>query len=99
MPVTLEQLAQVADVSVSTDSRALNNSDHAVNEETRKRIRTLAKQLGYRPNIMARSLKTDRTRTIGIITDNIISPFTPAIIRGIQDQLKAYEYFSVVMNR
>lgn len=98
MPVTLEQLAQIAEVSVSTVSRALNNTDHAVNEETRKRILTLAKQMGYRPNVMARSLKTDRTRTIGIITDNIASPFSPAIIRGIQDYLKTYQYFSVVIN-
>jgi LacI family transcriptional regulator len=96
--VTLEQLAKVAGVSVSTVSRALNRSDHAVNEETRKRILTLAKQMGYRPNLMARSLKTERSYTIGIITDNIVSPFSPLIIRGIQDHLKEYEYFSVVIN-
>lgn len=98
MPITLEQLAQVAGVSVSTVSRALNKSDHAVNQDTRQRILTLAKQMGYRPNIMARSLKTDRTHTIGIITDNIVSPFSPLIMRGIQDHLQEYDYFSVVIN-
>lgn len=98
MPVTLEQLAQVAGVSVSTVSRALNDSDHAVNQDTRRRILTLAKQLGYRPNVMARSLKTDRTFSIGIIVDNIVSPFTPMMIRGIQDYCKTFGYFSLIIN-
>lgn len=98
MPVTLQQLAQVAGVSVSTVSRALNDSDHAVNQNTRQRILTLAKQLGYRPNVMARSLKTDRTFSIGIIVDNIVSPFTPTMIRGIQDYLKTFGYFSLIIN-
>lgn len=98
MPITLEHLAHVAGVSVSTVSRALNDSDHAVNQETRKRILTLAKQMGYRPNVMARSLKTDRTFSIGIIVDNIVSPFTPVMIRGIQDYLKTFGYFSLIIN-
>jgi LacI family transcriptional regulator len=98
MPVTLEQLAKVAGVSVSTASRALNKSKHTVNEETRNRILTLAKQLDYRPNMVARSLKTERTHTIGIIIDDIASPFGPVITRGIQDYLKEYGYFSVLIN-
>jgi LacI family transcriptional regulator len=98
MSVTLEQLAKVAGVSVSTVSRALNNSQHTVNEETRQRILDLAKELGYRPNLVARSLKTERTHAIGIIIDDIASPFGPAITRGIQDYLKEYGYFSVLIN-
>jgi LacI family transcriptional regulator len=98
MPVTLNELAKAAGVSVSTVSRALTASEHPVNEETRQRILTLAKELGYRPNMMARSLKTDRTFTVGIIVDNIASPFTPLMIRGIQDYLKGFHYFSVVIN-
>jgi len=98
MPITLEQLARVAGVSVSTVSRALNKSEHAVNEETRNRILILAKELGYRPNLLARSLKTERTHAIGIIIDDIASPFGPIITRGIQDYLKEYGYFSVLIN-
>lgn len=98
MPITLSELAKAAGVSVSTVSRALNDSAHPVNEETRQHIQNLAKQLGYRPNMVARSLKTDRTFTIGIIVDNIVSPFSPTIIRGIQDHLKIHNYFSVIIN-
>lgn len=98
MPITLNELAKAAGVSVSTVSRALTASEHPVNQETRQRILTLARELGYRPNMMARSLKTDRTSTVGIIVDNIVSPFTPLMIRGIQDYLKEYRYFSVIIN-
>jgi len=98
MPVTLLELAKAAGVSVSTVSRALTNSAHPVNDETRQRILALAEELGYRPNMVARSLRTDRTCTVGIIVDNIISPFSPTIIRGIQDYLHEYHYFSVIIN-
>jgi LacI family transcriptional regulator len=98
MTITLTELAQKAGVSIATVSRALNHSDHPMNNETRERILTLASELGYRPNMVARSLKTDQTYTIGLIVDNIVSPFTPLIIRGIQDYLKTHNYFSIIIN-
>ncbi|MDR3574322.1 MAG: LacI family DNA-binding transcriptional regulator [Anaerolineaceae bacterium] len=98
MPITLNELAKAAGVSASTVSRALNESEHPVNDETRQRILALANELGYRPNMVARSLKMDRTYAIGIIVDNIVSPFSPTIIRGIQDELKSHNYYSVIMN-
>lgn len=98
MPITLEELAKAAGVSVSTVSRALTNSSHAVNEKTRQRILKLAEELGYRPNLLARSLRTDRSLTVGIITDDVSSPFSPIIIRGAQDYLRGQGYFSIIMN-
>ncbi len=98
MPVTLHELAQAAGVSVSTVSRALNYSGHTVNDGTRQRILSLARELGYRPNLLARGLRTDRSFAVGLIVDNIVSPFTPVIIRGIQDHLKSKNYFSVIIN-
>jgi LacI family transcriptional regulator len=98
MTITLTELALKAGVSIATVSRALNNADHPMNNATRERILALANELGYRPNMVARSLKTDRTYTVGIIVDSIVSPFTPLIIRGIQDYLKTHNYFSVIIN-
>jgi LacI family transcriptional regulator len=98
MSVTLHELAKAAGVSVSTVSRVLSPGNHPVNEETRRRILALAEELDYRPNLVARSLRIERTLTVGIIVDNIISPFTPTIIRGIQDYLQEYRYFSVIIN-
>jgi len=98
MPVTLTELARAAGCSVSTVSRALNSSDHPVNDATRERILALANELGYRPNMTARGLKMDRTFTIGLIVYNIGSPFTPVLIRGIQEYLKQRDYFSILIS-
>jgi DNA-binding LacI/PurR family transcriptional regulator len=98
MPVTLHELAKAAGCSVSTVSRALTSSQHPVNDVTRERILALASQMGYRPNMTARGLKTDRTFTIGLIVYNIGSPFTPVLIRGIQEYLKQRDYFSIIIS-
>ncbi len=98
MPVTLHELAKAADCSVSTVSRALTNSKHPVNSVTRERILALANELGYRPNLAARSLKTERTNTIGLVVYNIFGPFTGDLIRGIQEYLKQHGYFSVIIS-
>jgi len=98
MPVTLRELAAAAGVSIATVSRVLNHKSHPVNDETRRRILALADERGYRPNLAARSLRTDRSSTIGIITDNIDSPHTTMMIRGIQDQVKQAGYICVVIS-
>jgi DNA-binding LacI/PurR family transcriptional regulator len=98
MPVTLHELAKAADCSVSTVSRALTNSKHPVNDATRERILALANELGYRPNLAARSLKTERTNTIGLVVYNIFGPFTGDLIRGIQEYLKNHGFFSVIIS-
>lgn len=98
MPVTLADVAEAAGVSISTVSRALTNSDHTVNEDTRHRILRVAQELGYQPNLLARGLRSDRTFTIGVILDNISSPFAPPIVRGIQDELKPAGYSVILTN-
>lgn len=98
MAVTIAEIAQIAGVSVSTVSRALSNSDYPLKEETRSRILKLAEEMGYMPNLVARSLRTEQTRTIGIIADNIASTFTHLMIRGIQDNLKQSRYASIIIN-
>jgi DNA-binding LacI/PurR family transcriptional regulator len=95
---TIRQLAEAAGVSVATVSRALSNSDHPINPETKQRILDLARRMDYRPNQVARSLRTDRSPIIGVICDDITSPFTTAIVRGIQDRLRADNYFCIVIN-
>ncbi len=96
--ITLYEIAKVANVSIATVSRALTDSGHPVNFATKQRVLNVAKELGYRPNLVARSLKTDRTFAVGIITDTITSPFSPLIIRGIQDHLEESGYISLIIN-
>jgi DNA-binding LacI/PurR family transcriptional regulator len=98
MATTLEEIAKVADVSIATVSRVLTNSNHPISEKTRYRIKKLAEEMGYKPNLVARSLRTDRTYTVGIIADDIVSPFPPPIIRGIQDILTEHNYVGLIVN-
>jgi DNA-binding LacI/PurR family transcriptional regulator len=98
MPVKLEDIARATGFSIPTVSRVLSHSSYPVNESTRKKILEAAQVLNYSPNISARSLRTERSNTIGIIVDDLLSPFTPPIVRGIQDYLNEYDYLSLIAN-
>lgn len=80
---SIHDVAQRAGVSPSTVSKALNGAPH-VTPATRNRVLEAAAALGYRPNSIARSLKLKRTRTIGLITDDLGDAFTMPMMRGIE---------------
>lgn len=98
MRATIHQIAKAAGVSIATVSRVLNKSDHPVNAETSRRVWQVAAELGYRTNYVARGLRTEQTRTIGVITDDIVSDFTPPIVRAVQDRLKQDGYYCVIVS-
>jgi LacI family transcriptional regulator len=98
MSVTLEEIAKATGFSVPTVSRALTNPDYPLSAATRQRINDVAREMGYKPNLTARSLRTDQSHTIGIIVDDILSPFAPRILRGIQDVLKQSSYLNLIIN-
>ena len=101
MPVTLVEIAQAAGVSVSTVSRALSKGNYPLKEETRQRILELAEELGYKPNLIARSLQSNRSHLVGVIVDRMQSPFAAATVEGIQDGLRneGYSIFIAYSNR
>jgi LacI family transcriptional regulator len=80
--VTLKEIARIANVSAMTVSRALNDSSY-VQQETKEKIRRLAKELNYRPNRMARSLVLNRSHLLGLIVSNIRNQFFAELARGI----------------
>jgi LacI family transcriptional regulator len=98
MPVSITDVAKAAGFSIATVSRVLNGIDYPLAEETRLRVLEVAKEMGYRPNLIARSLRMEQTHTVGIIVENILSPFIPPIIRGIHDRLKQVDYLSMTLN-
>ena len=98
MSIKLEDIAKETGFSISTVSRVLSNSSYRVSEPIREKVLRVAEMMGYEPNIAARSLRTDRTNTIGIIVDDILSPFTPPIVRGIQDYLNEHGFLSLIVN-
>ncbi len=98
MPVILTDVAQVAGVSVATASRVLSHSDHPVNSQTRERVLNAANTLGYRPNLIARSLRLERTFTIGVVLQNVAEFFSSNILRGILDHFDGTAYSVNIMN-
>ncbi len=90
---TLRDVAEAADVHVSTASRALNESTRSiVNTETVKRVLSAADELGYRPHALARGLRTSRTSSIGIVIPDLENPLFGPIIAGIEGGLMADGY-------
>lgn len=86
---TIKDIAKVAGVSVTTVSRALNGYSD-VNEKTRRKIKSVAEELQYSPNVLARSLVVKQTKTIGLIVSELSRSdskdnFTFEILRGIND--------------
>jgi LacI family transcriptional regulator len=98
MPVTLEDISKATGFSVPTVSRVLSNSTYPVSATTRQRIQETAQSLGYRPNLSARGLRTERTNTVGILVDDIMSVFAPPLVRGVQDYLNEHAISCLVMN-
>jgi DNA-binding LacI/PurR family transcriptional regulator len=90
--VTLAAIAKAAGVSVSTVSRALSNGSYPLKEETRHRILKLAEEMQYKPNLVARSLQSNRSHQVGVIVDRMQSPFAAATVQGIQDVLRHAGY-------
>jgi LacI family transcriptional regulator len=97
--VTIRDVARLAKVHPGTVSRALNSETRAlVNQETAQRVIRAAEQLGYRPNPIARGLKTNRSYTIGVLIPDITNPLFPPILRGIEDRLDDAGYTSLIVN-
>lgn len=97
MATSIKDVAREAGVSIATVSRVLNDID-VVNEDTKKKVLDAIKKLGYRPNIVARSLKTQRTKTIGILVPDISSGLYPEIVRGAEDVANIYDYNVILCN-
>lgn len=96
--VTIDDVAREAQVSKSTVSRVINGRYEHVSEETRRKVQEVIQRLGYRRNELAASLKTRRTRTIGMIIPSILNPFYTAVVRGAEDELRRRRVNVVVCN-
>lgn len=88
---TLRDVATLAGVSTATASHALNNT-RAVGSATRKRVEAAATKLGYRANVLARSLKTGSSRLIGCIVANLSNPLIASAVEGLQAALRERGY-------
>jgi LacI family transcriptional regulator len=96
-PPTIKDIARLAELNVSTVSRALSGA-YGVNEETRERVLEIARKLGYRPNLIARGLVTGQSRTIGLLISDIRNVFFAEIARGAEDSASAAGYDVILCN-
>ena len=98
-PATLRDVARVAGVHPGTVSRALNPQTRGlVNERTARRVLAAAEELGYRPNPIARGLRTNRSHTIGVLVPDLLNPLFAAVVRGIEDGLREAGYTPLIAN-
>ncbi|CAM4202609.1 LacI family DNA-binding transcriptional regulator [Lacicoccus alkaliphilus] len=96
--ITIKDVAEHAGVSTSTVSQYINGRYSYMGEETKRRIEASVRELGYRPNFMARNLKKRSTRTIGIIVSNILHHFAVSVTRKIEDDCDADGYSLIICN-
>ncbi|PST83071.1 LacI family transcriptional regulator [Pedobacter yulinensis] len=92
--VSIKDIAQAVGVSTALVSYVLNNKEKEarVGQKIAEVIRVKARELGYQPNQIAKSLKTGRSQTIGLIVADISNPFFANIARTIEDEAKKYNY-------
>ena len=93
-------VARASGYSASSVSIVLNDAPLAENlsPRTRRRIRETAEQLGYRPHLFARSLRTQRSNTIGVIVFDMSDPFCTLILRGIDKHFQPAGFLPIVMD-
>ena len=92
---TLKELAKLLNISVSTVSKALNDS-HEISDQTKRRVHELAEKLNYKPNRIAQQLKTNKTKTIGVILPTVINPFFAEVLHGIETAASKNDYDIIV---
>ncbi|MFF4963121.1 LacI family DNA-binding transcriptional regulator [Streptomyces sp. NPDC001222] len=96
---TMADVARAAGVHKATASRALSpHSSGQLNPETVRRVLAAAKQLGYTPNAAARSLRTSRSRTVGVLIPDLTNPLFPHLVRGMEDVLLPRGYTALLAN-
>ena len=93
--ITLKHIAKELDVSISTVSKALKNSEE-ISRDTKEKIQAFAKLYNYKPNNIAISLKNKRTKNIGVILPDIVHHFFTTVVRGIENYANAKGYNVIV---
>ncbi len=97
MPVTIKDVAQKANVSISTVSRVINDSK-PVSDDIKKRVLEVIRETGYTPNPVARSLVMKKSHTIGVIVPDISSSYIGEVLNAIEEIAKTYSYEIILCN-
>lgn len=93
--VTLKELSKLLGISVSTVSKALNDSEE-ISDLTKEKVKKLAEELNYKPNRIAQQLKSNKTKTVGVIIPSIINPFFAEVLHGIEEEASKHDYDIII---
>ncbi|MEX2416513.1 MAG: LacI family DNA-binding transcriptional regulator [Paenibacillaceae bacterium] len=96
--ITIYDIAKSANTSAATVSRVLSNSNYPVSVEMKEKIKRIAKEVNYVPNISGRQLKTNKSMTIGVIVPSISNPFYSPIVLGIEETARKNGYHVLLCN-
>jgi len=96
--VTIGDVAKRANVSKTTVSRILNGNYGHTTQETRDKVLQAIKELDYRPNALAKGLKSMRTNVIGMVLSNLRNPFWSTVLEGIEDTCRDLGYNLMICN-
>jgi len=96
--ITIVDVAKRAGVSKTTISRYLNGKFEFMSGESQQRIKDIIEELNFRPNNLARSLKSNKSGLIGVLIADISNPFSSVLVKGITDCCKEYGYNVVIAN-
>jgi len=93
--ITIKELSKILEVSISTVSKALNDS-YEISDTTKERIKTAAKTYNYKPNKLAVNLKSGKTNTIGVVLPSIKNFFMSRVLRGIDSVIAKSNYNIII---
>src|SRR6185312_12552952 len=94
---TIKEVADLAGVSIGTVSHVISGAV-PVSDQLRRKVLAAIRTLDYHPNHIARSLKTSKTRTLGIVVPDMTIPFFPRIIRGAESAARQRNYSVIAVN-
>ena len=95
--ITIKDIARIAGVTPTTVSMALNNRPR-ISDKTRQKILKISNELNYRPDLLARSLISKKSYTIGLVINNISDPFFPELAQGIEEKARELGYNVILCN-
>ncbi len=98
MKITMDDVAKKAGVSKTTVSRIINGNYAHVNEITKEKVMRIVAELNYRPNAVAKSLKSMKTNVIGIVLSNLQNPFWSHVLQGVEDTCRDKGYNLMICN-
>jgi LacI family transcriptional regulator len=96
--VSIEDVAKLAGVSITTVSRVVNNTDYPVSEKNKKKVLTAVEELHYKPNNAAQQLKKKFNNIVGLIVRDISDPYFGEIAKGVTERTSELGYLSFVCN-